>query len=793
VQIRRVLAVAALALLTACAIYGFIHERLFDQPVWLPVGWARFVGYAALFWVAAGITIALRPKWLPAAAALAVLGYSTWWCGVEFQLVAPVAVLYFLASSFLLGKILARRADGPTALLVGLAVWILAISVAVHFPVNTRITYAAAFAVPFVFEGRRLKEHARGLRLAVNSRAEAAGLAVLLFVLLAHWLVALKPEVSSDGLSMHLAVPMTVAYQAQWPFDFRLYVWALMPMGGDWAYTGAYLLGGEAAARLLNFAMLVAIAAMIRRASLRWLSPAAASLAAALFISTPMVQLVTGSLFVENVWAAMVLAAVLELWRYLESGEAGGLVLAGLLFGSALSTKLGAAVFVALPAAIGILVAAQRKHMRQAAWAGLLFLAFAAPPYVNAWRKTGNPIFPFANGVFRSPYFETASSVDDPRFHAPLNWRTLYDLAFHSQRYYESQNGALGFQYFLLLLPAALVMTRKSALLPMAVGGASVLLLLVILPNMRYMYPALALFSIPIGWMTTQFRGGQFAVVALTGLNLWFMPASGWFHKDFALFRRSQADKYLESSAPQRRLIEDLNRSSPGEPVAFFGGDPIAGLHAPAYSDTWHSAQYLKLLRDCSSPEAVALVFQELGIHHVIAPLTREADFPVVQYFLQRWTAPTGVTSGHFGLFDIVPMPVPKSHDNVPAPPGEYDDLDPRIDYTGTWFHDYQFPQTSRGSVTYSNVPGNTIQFSFTGTSITYIYTRAFNRGIARVAIDGHGRAFINLYSREIQWQARSVFSGLDEGTHTIEIGVTQQKSQDSSGRYVDLDGFIVK
>src|SRR5215471_13468189 len=125
VQIRRALAVAALALLIVCAIYGFIHERLFAQPVWSPNGWARFLGYAAIFWIAAGIIIALRPKWLPVAAALAVLGYSTWWCSTVFQAMAPFSVVYFLASSFLLGKILARKADGFTALLAGLAVWIL--------------------------------------------------------------------------------------------------------------------------------------------------------------------------------------------------------------------------------------------------------------------------------------------------------------------------------------------------------------------------------------------------------------------------------------------------------------------------------------------------------------------------------------------------------------------------------------------------------------------------------------------------------------------------------------------
>ena len=70
----------------------------------------------------------------------------------------------------------------------------------------------------------------------------------------AHYLVALKPEVSSDGLSVHLALTDYVAQHHYWPFDVKNVTWAAMPMGGDWAYTIANMLGGETAARLLNFA-----------------------------------------------------------------------------------------------------------------------------------------------------------------------------------------------------------------------------------------------------------------------------------------------------------------------------------------------------------------------------------------------------------------------------------------------------------------------------------------------------------------------------------------------------------
>src|SRR5260370_17081651 len=106
-----------------------------------------------------------------------------------------------------------------------------------------------------------------------------------------HWLVALKPEVSCDGLAMHLAIASIIARDARWAFDFHEHTWALMPMGGDFAFTAVYLPGGEAAARLLNFAMLGAITVMIYQTARRWLSPAPALLSSALFPSPPLLHL----------------------------------------------------------------------------------------------------------------------------------------------------------------------------------------------------------------------------------------------------------------------------------------------------------------------------------------------------------------------------------------------------------------------------------------------------------------------------------------------------------------------
>lgn len=787
---RRTLAWAALAALMVCAIYGLVHERLFHQFLWTPEGAARWIWYSAVFWIVAGIAIWFRPRWLAAVASLTVLIYTVWWCWRFYQPAAPLAVIYFLGSSFLLGRFVARRTDGITALLLGLAIWIGAISIAIYFPVNTRVVYAGVFAIPYLIEWRRLGDHFRGLRFQCESRREAAALAVLLFVLLMEWLIALKPEVSSDGLAMHLAIPMSVAHNARWFFDFRRYTWALMPMGGDWAFTSAYLLGGEAAARLLNFAFLVAIVAMVYQSSRRWLRSPAAFLAAALFASTPLVQLGTGSLFVENAWAMMILGGALALCRR----EA---VWAGILFGSAFSIKVGTMAFLAPAAVIGVVVLAKirdpRQRWRTAALATALFAVFAAPPYVNAWWKTGNPVYPFFNNVFRSPYFETSpTAVRDTRFHRDSTWKTPYEATFRSKEYFEGQNGSLGFQYFVLLIPLFLTLDRRSPRALLALGVVGAVLTFMSLPNMRYLYPALPFFSIGMAWLISEIPAVLIVAVALTALNVWFFPASSWYHQDFALFRRAQMERYLREGNPQRTLIEYLNRNAPGESVAFFGGDAIAGLNARAYTDTWHTYEYWKRLIHSPTPQEIAATFRELGIKHVIAPIRGTgSDYPIVQYFLEQWTTPTGVTSSDYALRDVVPSPMPQTQWKTAAGAGICEDTDPKIEYSGAWALG-RFKEASGGSVTFSDQAGGALRFVFNGSAIAYVYTKALNRGTAEVFIDGHARPAISLYSHGTEWQAQTVFSDLGLGPHTIEVRVLKQKNPQSSGYYVDLDRFVV-
>src|SRR5216683_780469 len=291
----RKLAWISMALLLLAAFYGITQEGLFSQEIWHAAGVRRFRLYAEIFWAIAGLMIWWRPSWLGPVIGSIVVAYTAWYWGIG----APLAVIYFLGSSWVLGRRLAHRANSATALLLGLAIWIFIISLAVHFPINTRAVYTIALAIPFVFGWRELAAALHAWRWPKATRLEAVALAVLLFVLAAQWLMALKPDVSTDGLAMHLAAPMAIARDGLWKFDYEHFVWALMPMGADWAYTVAYLLGGEGAAKMLNFALLVVVTLMVRHTARRWLPETKATLAAALFASTPIAALETGSLFVE--------------------------------------------------------------------------------------------------------------------------------------------------------------------------------------------------------------------------------------------------------------------------------------------------------------------------------------------------------------------------------------------------------------------------------------------------------------------------------------------------------------
>ncbi|HEY2017070.1 MAG TPA: bifunctional glycosyltransferase family 2/GtrA family protein [Bryobacteraceae bacterium] len=825
----RGLAIAAgvvFAALVGVEIYGLANVHLWTQDIWAPVGLKRFIRFGGVY-LAVAVPLLVMVPWT-FATVVAVLPLVLTAIAVGPQ--AVFAVAFFLVSSWALGFLLLGR--GKTAIatpslpldicatLLGMGIYVLLMTLVARVPVNYPAAWAVLLAVPVALDfrgvGRRLAYWSVRVRDAeLRCGWQRAACALLVFLLAAHWLIVLKPEVGADALGMHLAIAMDIAAHHAMTFQPAHYLWAVMPMGADWAYSIVYLLGGEYATRLFNFAMLLAVVGLIYGVSRRWVSPAVSLLLAASFAATPVVQLVTGALFVENFLTAMLLVFMVAVWHFGDTGEKKFLYMAAVAAGTAVTTKYGALLFLALALPFVILEIVRNwkrlepRPLAACALALFLLLGTALPSYAIAYQKTGNPIFPFLNPRIHSPLLDPKVEILDVRFQMPADWKTLYSLTFHTSRSYEGQDGSFGFQYLivapLVLLGLVLVRQRQASSAAVLALGAGVLLMRSATPNVRYLYAAMPLamisFAAFLGWIRASqrwvFRALIVYLAASTALNAWFLPASSYYHKDFCLrlpFSRAERKSYMSLGAPIRVVIDWYNQHHPDSTVLLATDNAIAGLSGRVYENHWHQyATFEAMERATTLPQMLELL-KSWKVDWIIATRPDPGDPPLaapLQNLLDTCTQREYESAGTY-LAHLDPDCKPKPGPEIVVSQGLYDDFDPAIQFRGGWERDKQFAGPYHHSISYTDTAGAQATLIFQGTSFTYVFTKAPNRGIAAVNVDGADQGTVDLYSPKVEWQSRKNFCCFARGRHVIEISVTGRKDARSTGRYIDLDSIQV-
>lgn len=93
----------------------------------------------------------------------------------------------------------------------------------------------------------------------------------------------------------------------------------------------------------------------------------------------------------------------------------------------------------------------------------VLFLSTTVPSAMIMYYYTGNPVFPFYNGIFKSPYF-TFKNFTDPFDTNPLNvsFRSLISMVFHTHRNIEMADGGIGYYLLFLIISLALIFVYKN-------------------------------------------------------------------------------------------------------------------------------------------------------------------------------------------------------------------------------------------------------------------------------------------------------------------------------------------
>lgn len=640
----------ALGLLVAslgCLVFGLVQNRMIPLGTFTPAGLNRFLAFSAAFWgLVAGLACLGGTRRL-----LALLAVFTLWLASGFGIGALGAILVIGLACLSAGDLLlgpqwrARFGLLPAGLLtlcVGLVLLMLAIGLTSTFHIHFAGVYLSLFGVLIVAARRRLALYGLGLWHAlVRVRTPLRiyfTFALLIFALAAQSVYAALPEQYHDALGVHLLVATTLAQTGAFNLDPAQFISAAFPHGANWLFAAAYLLAGESGAKASNFALLILLCAMLAFAVARRHGLGVGLLVAALLASTPLTFIETASLFSENALTVLffAVALLLGLADPLRLRDAVGI---GILLAGSLLVKLHAVVFIVPFGCVLTIILFRRLPLKRAlaflCIAAILTVLLGCQPYVNSYVLTGNPIFPWFNAIFKSPYFDSQSNFSNPLFVGRFTVTLLYDLTFHSRLFIEGLDGAFGFAMIAIIAPGlvlAVAQRDRLGLIAFLSGIGYCALLGISTQYLRYFYPALPLLLLTsAGALSLLSRASTMTRVpwtamgfgtAITALNLSFLPTAGWILTTFdsnVYWSARERQELVEARVPYRALIRAVNAIGGAQARVLVVGQPVgAGLATMPIYSIWYNPKVSGELATASTPDRVSAVLQKNGISHVI-------------------------------------------------------------------------------------------------------------------------------------------------------------------------------
>lgn len=617
-QRHGILSLGILICFIAMALAGIIDAGWLVTPAWtVPHNGRMFAGFCAVAWIvyfgllAAGVPLIIL-AFIPACLYIGMAGIGPF-----------VAVAWLWICSALLGERLFRLAGKGSGVtwslrnaalgfaVVGLGINLLAVAHLCTPILVFSLISANTFAWILVESRRTRLSLPLDLFQGPGRRAvpeSVIGALVLLGITLVA-IVTFLPDVGHDSLSFHLNIPQQVLVTGGWHFDVKKYIWSVMPFGADWLLVPSYFLAGEQGARLLNSSMLLAVA----YGGYLLLLPRIGSLFAlalpALLLTLPLSLLEVGSAFIEAPLAFFLFVVFSELTQSDRRGHRCGQWAALAVFaGFACSVKLVSVLILPFVLAGALFVMRKEKFealsLRIFLQACALFLLFSASPYVMAFLKTGNPVFPFFNSIFRSPLFDTVTSFTNLRFVRPIGVRTWWDMSINAKYFGEfaGQQGALGISLLVLTpfsLLIALIHRRADTL---ACILATLFYLALCFYNqayLRYAFPVLPWLLIAGVWSLSTLPAPRTSVTVLVLLlsliQLWRFPVVHWPFQQFdtaMLTKRGELKNYFNRNKPEAVVGEILStlESVRGRKILIVGLDPVFKNYPDnTIADSWHS------------------------------------------------------------------------------------------------------------------------------------------------------------------------------------------------------------
>lgn len=603
---------------------------------------------------------------------------------VGFGPAATMACAALLWFAYLLGELIHRRdsqeTDLPARVLfrvaLGLVVLALMLNIAIALPVHRPLVYGAVFVVLIVVRWRASLDLAvdlRTLRSMCRTRLGPGPAAVWLaigVVICIQLTYAGLPERQHDALAVHLMVAQVVKSAGQWHFAPDFFAFSVQPLAADWFAAVMYVVAGENGAKLANYVFFLLAVGLVHALSLRF-GAAAAAAAVLVLVSTPIAFLEADSIFVDN-FLLMCVAAALALcglWPNLSSRDR--VLACAVLLGGLPTAKLHG-VIVALT--LVVLLAAKRGAHdatvvgTRVLLAGVAIIALGTVPYLIAFATSGNPVFPFFNALFKSPYFPVwnFTGVYPPDLAPSI----LHRLTFDTSKHFQATDGTFGFQTVVFLFPVLVAAALRPCFIVISALAMSIVLGLIVLgqtADARYFYPLMPALSIAIAHAVHRLQelGGRafpgmgvVSAALVAALNFIYFPGAGSSLRQFqtaALVNMDARNALIAHAVPHRLVIEQVNMMHGARArLVMMGravGFPLLGT--PIFVN-WYMHNVFAGMSQAKNNSDVAQWLASLGATHLMMPVEGEQIWneEVIRHYLATEAEPVAVI-GNQALYRI--------------------------------------------------------------------------------------------------------------------------------------------
>jgi 4-amino-4-deoxy-L-arabinose transferase-like glycosyltransferase len=597
------------------AMTGWYIETAF-RVLWHPINQGNQIALAMVWLILLAAVVLshwlLRRRFITLIWAVALVAVGLAMITLSRQSVAALISIWLMALAWIYGDWLLRRMGGKSsdvplewvclACTIGLVLLsMVGLTLLLVHCMSPRWTWIVLLVLTLIqwrsflnwFERIRHKAMARFVSRIDDALPEQGVLLVLLGIIgLFNLAWALAPEILFDGVAYHLAVPKTYLAEhglVNLPYGYNAHLVETL-------FTVALALHGQIVAKLLVLAMSILAAFGVYALGRRLSSPRVGLWAAALFYSTPLVSWLSSTTYIDLVVALFLVATLLAFLRWRETWQIVWLLATAFLGGTAVGAKLIALFGLPVIAFLlvmdllrtpGISVSSKVKALAGCALAAFLV---AAPYFLIVYIFTGNPIFPFLNGIFTTGSFSPAANLsgdasDYSLGYSPLVFLKLpFMVTFQSHRFGEGLSaGALGIALPLLPLGLLLMARRKVAVILLGTCVVFLALLGYTMPYARYYIPILPVVmvlaiaavidfsSVPWvkGFNLACLSLALVAQAALIPLMYWNIPE----RVPLALaFGTESQEAFLTRALPPYRAVQYINRNRiPGERILGVG------------------------------------------------------------------------------------------------------------------------------------------------------------------------------------------------------------------------------